>query len=72
MVCSFSFYLLLFIVSSFENGFQTAIGVSLADAAGYTIGAILVSYIGVQRTLIYSFAISSIGGIITLAYGLGH
>ena len=72
MVCSFNFYLLYFIVSSFENGFQTALGVGLADLVSNSCGAILVSMIGVQRTLIYSFALATVGGLITLTYGLSH
>ena len=44
----------------------------LADIVGYTIGAVLVSWMGIKRTLAYSFALASIGGIVTLTYGLRH
>jgi len=71
-VCSFNFYLLYFIASSFENGFVTSLGVGSADIIACTIGSVLVSYVGSQRALTYTFALASTGGLITLMYGLSH
>ena len=51
---------------------MTSLGVGLADIVGYIIGALLVSCIGIKKTLGYSFALASIGGLVTLTYGLSH
>ena len=47
-------------------------GVGLADVASIIAGSLLVFLVGIKKTLIYSFLISSVGGLIILVYGLGH
>ena len=45
---------------------------SLADMIAYAVAGIIIEKIGAKSTLTLSFIISTIGGILILAYGLSH
>ena len=71
-VCSFNFYLVMYLANTFEQVYVTALFLSFADIVAYVIGGILVKKFGAKFTLTYSFMISTIGGILVLSYGLQH
>ena len=45
---------------------------SFADMIAYAVAGIIIEKIGAKSTLAFSFIISTIGGILILAYGLSH
>ena len=69
---SFSYYLLLSLVNTFDNVYETAVTGSIAEIVAYTVSGLLYEKIGVKLSLVISFALSTMGGILILAYGLEH
>lgn len=69
---SYNFYLIMFLANTFEQVYVTALCLSVADIISYTISSVLVEKITVKHTITISFAVSMVGGLVILLYGLAH
>ena len=69
---SFNFYLLYYLVNSFERVYQIALFISIADICAYITGSILVTKVSARQTLVFSFSLAALGGFLLLTYGLRH
>ena len=70
LACSFGYYLILSLTNTFSKIYITAYTSSLSEMIAYVLGGVFFERIGVKKSLIISFSISSIGGILILCYGL--
>ena len=72
LTTSFGYYLLLSLVNTFDNVYETAVIGSIAEVVAYAVSGLFYEKIGVKLSLVLAFAISTLGGILILAYGLDH
>ena len=70
LTCSFNFYLIQFLLTSFEDVYMTTIFSCISNMAAYATGGIIYSRLGVKKTQLLGQAIALIGGIIILTIGL--
>ena len=68
----FNWYLVQFLVNTFDEVYLSAIGSSVSDIIGYLFGGVLFYKFGTKASLFISFAISTIGGIAILCYGVDN
>lgn len=69
---AFSFYLLTYLVNTFQQVYQSALLSSMSELVGYATAGIAFHYFGVRGSLVYAFTISFIGGALMMVYGLDH
>lgn len=69
---SFGYYLILTLINTFENVYTTAFVSSASEMAAYVISGMFYEKVGVKLSLILAFAISTVGGVLILAWGLAH
>ena len=72
LASSFDYYLILFLVNSFEWVYICAFVSSISEFIAYALSGMIYTRMGVSFSLAGSFGIAVIGGIIILAYGLDH
>lgn len=72
LTTSFNFYLIQFLLTSFDQVYVSTIFSCLSDIIGYGSGGILFKYMGIRKTQILGFSIASLGGVIILIFGLKH
>ena len=72
LTTNFGYYLLLTLVSSFENIYTSALVASAAQFLGYLLAGIIVCTLGIKRSLVMSFALSTIGGALITAWGINN
>ena len=72
LTSSFGYYLIATLNSMFPDPYKTSMTSAFAEMMGYLISGLVYERIGVKLTLILSFSISTIGGVIILAWGLKH
>ena len=72
LTCSFDFYLIQFLVNTFEQVYLSGIGSSLSDLLGYSTGGILSTKLGVKGAFLSGFTLATCGGLVILFYGLAH
>ena len=65
-------YLLYFLVNTFERQNVTALFFTLADIIAYVLSSTIVEKFSAKQTLVASFGVATIGGLLTLTYGLDH
>lgn len=70
LTTSFGYYLILTLINTFENVYETAIVSSLSEMFAYILSGIFYERIGVKLSLVGAFAISTIGGVVILIWGL--
>ena len=70
LAASFGYYLILMLINTFDNVYQAALTSSLSEMAAYILSGLFYHKIGVKRSLILSLMISTVGGILILAWGL--
>ena len=72
LTSSFDYFLIMFLVNTFQRVYICAIASSISELFAYAISGYFYSYFGAKMTLTVSFAISTVGGVVILAYGLQH
>ena len=70
LTTSFGYYLIMMLTNTFDNVYASALVSSISEIVAYIISGLFYDKIGVKLSLILSFAISFIGGILILAWGL--
>lgn len=70
LATSFGYYLILSLVNTFDKVYITAFTSSASEIAAYIISGLFYERIGVKLSLVLSFAVSTIGGVLILAWGL--
>ena len=68
----FGYYLILSLINTFDKVYVSGLTSSLSEMIGYIISGLVYQRIGVKLTLIISFSISAVGGVLILAWGLHH
>ena len=69
---SFGYYLILTLINTFDKVYISALSSSFSEMVAYVISGIFYQKVGVKLSLTLSFVISTIGGILILAWGLKH
>ena len=69
---SFGYYLILTLVNTFDKVYVTAFTSSASEITAYIVSGLFYERVGVKFSLILSFAISTVGGILILTWGLEH
>ena len=72
LCCSFNFYLIQFLFTSFEQVYTTAIVSCVSDVVAYASGGLFVNCLGIKKTQILGCSIALLGGVTILAFGLKH
>lgn len=72
LTTSFGYYLILSLVNTFDKVYITAFTSSASEITAYIVSGLFYEKIGVKLSLIISFAISTVGGVLILAWGLQH
>ena len=72
LTTSFGYYLIFSLISTFEYVYISAMTSSISEMIAYVLSGILYERIGVKLSLILSFTISTVGGVLILAWGLDH
>ena len=71
-VIIFNYYLIMFLVNSFEQVYFIALMISVAELVAFVISGCLVDKIGVKSTFLFAFILTTLAGILILCYGLKH
>lgn len=69
---SFGYYLILTLVNTFDKVYISAFSSSFSEMAAYVISGIFYQKVGVKLSLTLAFAISAVGGLLILTWGLNH
>ena len=69
---SFGYYLILSLVNTFSKVYISGLTSSFSEMAAYIISGLFYDRIGVKLSLILAFAMSTVGGVLILAWGLQH
>ena len=72
LTTSFGYYLIFSLISTFDYVYISALISSTSEMIAYVISGLFYERIGVKLSLILSFTISTIGGILILIWGLNH
>ena len=72
LITVFNFYLVCFLVNTFDQIFMSVIASGVSEFAAQAAGGMLYERIGARLSLSICFAISAIGGFAMLLYGLDH
>jgi len=72
LTCSFNFYLIQFLINTFDQIYLTALGSSASDLLGYSTGGLFRNYLGIKPTFISGFSLAVVGGLVIIFYGLDH
>ena len=72
LAASFGYYLILTLVNTFQKVYISGLTSSFSEIAAYIISGLFYDKIGVKLSLILSFTVSTVGGILILAWGLQH
>ena len=69
---SFCYYLILILSNTFDNCYTAGIINGSSELIAYFLAGIIYERIGVKLTLIISFLLSTVGGLLILFWGLHH
>ena len=69
---SFCFYLIVMLTNTFDDIYVTGITSGISEIVADIFAGVLYEKIGVKSSLIISFLVSTIGGVLILAWGLNH
>jgi len=72
LTTSFNFYLIQYLLTSFEQVYITTIYSSISDMVGYVSAAFIFTCLGVKKTQLLGFSIASLGGLAIMIFGLSH
>ena len=66
---SFGYYLLLPLTNSFDNVYRSALSSSVAEISAYLLSGVFAVKFGVKPSMVISFLISTLGGLLILIFG---
>ena len=69
---SFNFYLIQFLINTFDQVYTSAVGSSISEILAYAFAGVLYQTSGIKASLFVSFGVAFIGGMAILTYGLAH
>ena len=69
---SFNFYLIQFLINTFEQVYLSAIGSAASEVLAYVFAGALYQMVGLKASLFLSFGIAFSGGCSLLSFGLAH
>ena len=72
LITSFNYYLIQFLINTFDQIYTTAIFSSISEVIGIFAGGALYQYCGVRGSLSISFGLALFGATLILLYGLAH
>ena len=72
LITVFDFYLIGFLVNTFEQIFYSTIASGVSEFVAQAFGGYLKHSAGMRRSLFISYSIAAIGGFAVLLYGLDH
>ena len=72
LASSFGYYLVLSLINTFDAIYVTGITSSVSEMIAYVLSGLFYEKIGVKLSYILSFAVSTVGGVLILAWGLDH
>ena len=70
LTTNFDYFLVQFLVNTFDQVYITAIASSMSDILAFVTSGYIYWLIGTRATLSISFGVSTIGGLVILFYGL--
>ena len=72
LACSFGYYLILSLTNTFSKIYITAYTSSISEIVAYAVGGLLFQKCGVKKSLVLTFSISALGGLLILFWGLDN
>ena len=72
LITSFNYYLIQFLVNTFDQIYTTAIFSSCSEMVGIVAGGALYERLGIKGSFSLSFGLAVLGACLLLAYGLNH
>ena len=72
LATSFNYYLIGYLLNTFEEVYLSATLSSLSELAAYGIAGVLYKKLGLKLTISMSFAIAVIGGVLIIFVGLDN
>ena len=72
LITVFDFYLVGFLVNTFEQIFFSVIASGISEFVAQAFGGYMLAQLGARKSLCFSYVIAGIGGLMMLAYGLDH
>mmetsp|Transcript_20889 Transcript_20889/g.25653 ORF Transcript_20889/g.25653 Transcript_20889/m.25653 type:complete len:137 (+) Transcript_20889:1386-1796(+) len=72
LITVFNFYLIGFLVNTFEQIFYSTIASGASEFVAQAFGGIIYEKIGTRNSLCLSYIIAAVGGFAVLFYGLEH
>ena len=72
LTTAFGYYLILSLINTFSDIYVTGLTSSGSEMIAYAVAGLCYEKIGAKLSLIISFAISTIGGVLILSWGLKH
>lgn len=70
LATSFGYYLILSLTNTFDHVYISAFTSSFSEMIAYVVAGVFYLKIGVKLSLILAFAMSTIGGLLILIWGL--
>ena len=72
LATAFGYYLILSLINTFDKVYVSGITSSISEMIAYVLSGLLYQKIGIKLSFIIAFLISTVGGILILAWGLQH
>ena len=72
LATSFCYYLILMLADTFKDVYLTGLTNGLAEIIAYFINGFIYDRLGIKPTLMISFSIATIGGLLILIWGLDN
>ena len=72
LTSSFTYYLVLTLTNTFEHVYISGLVGSFSEIVAYIVSGMFYDKIGVKLSLVLSFGLSTVGGVLILAWGLQH
>lgn len=72
LITVFDFYLISFLVNTFDQIFMSAIAAAVSELFAQAIGGYAYERVGVRTSMCVSYAMAAVGGFVMLFYGLQH
>jgi len=72
LITSFNYYLIQFLVNTFDQIYTTAVFSSVSEMVGIVAGGAFYTNLGIKSSLSLSFSLALFGAILILLYGLQH
>ena len=72
VISMINYYLILYLVNTFERVYIGAIASSFSEMCAYLISGYIYDYLGAKKTYIGSFGLAFVGSVLICAYGLKH